>query len=228
MVAPTRTQRLPGASIGRTLARRRGMGTPKIFLLSPANAAGKRAAMLYRKDADFELARRLRRPEGAPLGEVFAFVSGLYFRGKLAYARRFGTAAPDRSASLVITTARGLLPSSTTITLEELEEFGRSPIDQRDPRYSTPLAADATRLRDELPDDAQVVLLGSIATSKYVELLLEILGDRLCFPERFVGMGDMQRGAAMLRAAESGVELPYVTALGAVRSRAAKKGSGSR
>ena len=179
--------------------------------------------MLFRKEADFDLARRLRLEEGASLGEVFAFVSGLYFRGKLAYARRFGMDDPGRSASLVITSARGLLPSSTEIRLHDLEEFGRSPIDARDPRYSTPLAADATRLNSQLREEAQIVLLGSIATSKYVELLVDVFGDRLCFPEAFVGMGDMQRGAAMLRAAESGVELTYVTARGAVRSRAAAK-----
>ena len=54
-----------------------------------------------------------------------------------------------------------------------------------------------------------------------MELLLDVAGDRLCFPEPFVGMGDMQRGSLMLRAASAGVPLPYVNAAGAVRSRAA-------
>src|SRR5262249_32645808 len=61
------------------------------------------------------------------------------------------------------------------------------------------------------------VLLGSIASDKYVELLLEILGQRLLFPVDFVGRGDMSRGGLMLRAARSGTELPYGPVQGAVR-----------
>ena len=62
---------------------------PRIFLLSPANCGGIRAKIVASPAATFDLATRLRSPAGAPLGEVFSFVSGLYFRGKLAYARRF-------------------------------------------------------------------------------------------------------------------------------------------
>src|SRR5207253_9073079 len=64
------------------------MARKRVFLLSPANCNGKRAQLTLREAADFDLARRLR-AEGAPLGELFSFVSGLYFRGKLAYALRF-------------------------------------------------------------------------------------------------------------------------------------------
>ena len=60
----------------------------RVFLLSPASTAGKRCQQLLSKRAEFELAVRLRL-EGASLGEVFSFLSALYFRGKLTYARAF-------------------------------------------------------------------------------------------------------------------------------------------
>src|SRR5438132_10431681 len=52
----------------------------RIFLLSPANISGERAKLLLRESAAFPLAQRLQ-SQGAPLGEVFSFISGLYFRG---------------------------------------------------------------------------------------------------------------------------------------------------
>ena len=45
--------------------------------------------MILSDRAQFAMAVRLRR-EGLPLGEIFSFISGLYFRGKLAYVRAFG------------------------------------------------------------------------------------------------------------------------------------------
>ena len=56
------------------------------------------------------------------------------------------------------------------------------------------------------------MLLGSIATGKYLDLLLPILGERLLFPRAFAGVGDMRRGAMLLRAAASGEELEYAAA----------------
>ena len=196
------------------------MTSPLVFLLSPAHCGGKRAAVLMREAADFDLARRLRSPEGAPLGEVFAFVSGLYFRGKVAYAERFAAPPPAVPGSLVITTHRGLLPADTLVHPADLEAFAAVPIDPRDPRYRVPLEADLARLAAESPADARFVLLGSVATAKYTELLLRLLGERLVFPEPFPGMGDMQRGALLLRAAREGEELPYLPVAGAVLSRA--------
>jgi hypothetical protein len=199
------------------------MPTPRIFLLSPAHCGGKRAAMLLRHGAEFELAERLRSPGGAPLGEVFAFLSGLYFRGKLAYAARFAAPPAGHASSLVITSNRGLLEPGTPVGPEELASFAAVPIDPRDPRYREPLAAEVELLARTAPPECRFILLGSIATAKYVELLLSFLGDRLCFPAPFVGMGDMQRGALLLRAAEAGEELPYLEAAGAVRSRGAAR-----
>jgi hypothetical protein len=61
------------------------------------------------------------------------------------------------------------------------------------------------------------VLLGSIASGKYVELLTSVLGRRLLFPGDFVGRGDMSRGGLMLRCAREGRELRYVALLDADR-----------
>ena len=203
------------------------MSTPRVFLLSPAHAGGKRAAMLFRREAAFDVAVRLRQPGGAPMGEVFSYISGLYFRGKLAYARAFDRAPGGVPGRLVITSGQGLVPPEQPMSLSDLSRYAATPIDLRDPRYAGPLRADAERLAAELPPGARIVLLGSVATSKYVELLLEVFGGSLCFPEPFVGIGDMQRGAMLLRAAEAGVELPYVSALGAVRSLAGVRGGRS-
>jgi hypothetical protein len=62
-----------------------------------------------------------------------------------------------------------------------------------------------------------VVLLGSIATGKYVDTLIESLGPRLLFPSDFVGRGDMSRGGLLLRSAREGRELDYIPVAGALR-----------
>jgi hypothetical protein len=194
------------------------MATPTIFLLSPANSGGKRAAMLVRPDAAFELAVRFR-GGGAPLGETFSFLSGLYFRGKMAYASRFAAVDPPLPGVLVITPCSGLLDVRTRIGPPELEAFSRTRVDPREPGYLEPLRTDARELADSLPPGARVVLLGSVATSRYLDPLLPSLRGRLFFPEPFLGMGDMQRGSLMLRAAASGEELPYVPAERALAGR---------
>jgi hypothetical protein len=182
-----------------------GVHPGRIFLLSPAFAGGKRAAILFNPAADFPLARRLHHGEGITLGEAFSFMSGLYFRGKLAYVRRF---AADPGDAWVITTNRGLMSPDRFVTVNELKEFGTVEIDADDDRYRVPLLS---HLR-QLDSSAPVVLLGSVATSKYLAPLTEELGDRLFYPSQFVGRGDMSRGALMLRAAESGEELDCVRA----------------
>ena len=183
---------------------------PRVFLLSPANCNGIRAKQLLSPRATFELADKLRTPPGAALGEVFAFISGLYFRGKLAYARAFTPTA------LVITPTRGLLPIETAITRELIEEFASVDIASGGERYRAPLERDLVQVANFTPK-LEFVLLGSIASGKYVEILLEHLGDRLLFPETFIGRGDMSRGGVMLRAARQGEELTYIKAAGAVR-----------
>lgn len=183
----------------------------RIFLLSPAYAGGQRAQMIMSERAQFDLARRLRSDDPPTLGEVFTFLSGLYFRGKLAYANAFS------SAAFVITPNRGLLPVDVPIGLEELRAFAEVDIDEDDPRYRKPLVRDVKKLGGTLPGETQVVLLGSIASGKYVDVLLDHFGERLLFPADFVGRGDMSRGGLLLRCAVDGCELNYIPVAGAVR-----------
>ena len=115
----------------------------RVFLLSPANVAGKRARMLLSPEATFELAQRLRMYDGVTLGEAFAFMSGLYFRGKLAHACAFARPPIDGKGVLVITSNRGLVSADAIVTPEELEAFSDVPIDARDQRYTEPLIRDS-------------------------------------------------------------------------------------
>ena len=178
--------------------------------------------MVMSERAQFALARQLRAPEGAPLGDVFSFVSGLYFRGKLAYARRFARPpdpTDDVSAGgvLVITPNAGVRSADTAVTLESLRAFADVAIDLRNAAYRAPLERGARALLDAIGPECEVVLLGSIASGKYVELLQPIFGNKLMFPPAFVGRGDMSRGGLMLRCVTAGLELDYTPIAGAVR-----------
>lgn len=190
----------------------------RIFLLSPAYAGGLRAQMILSSRAQFDLARRLQSRERATIGEVFAFLSGLYFRGKLAYANAF--ARPQRGVSgvLVITPTRGLIDASRKISLNDLREFAEVDIHENDPRYREPLERDARRIARKLTGACEVILLGSVATGKYVDVLIENFQERLRFPADFVGRGDMSRGGLMLRCAIDNKELAYIPVAGAVRN----------
>jgi hypothetical protein len=189
----------------------------RIFLLSPAYAGGKRAQMIMSERGQFDLARRLRSDDRPTLGEVFTFLSGLYFRGKLAYASVFAQPAPKTSGVLVITPTRGLVPAASPIGIEDLRDFGTVDIDEDDPRYRGPLERDVKKLVRKLTADCEVVLLGSVATGKYVDILLMHFGKRLRFPAEFVGRGDMSRGGLLLRSAVDRIELDYISVAGAVR-----------
>jgi hypothetical protein len=181
--------------------------TARVFLLSPAHCGGRRAAILLRPGASSPLALRLRSGT-LTLGEAFSFMSGLYFRGKLAYAQAFGQ-GPD-AESLVITPTRGLQQPDTLVTVALLEEFAGTDIAAGDRRYRAPLERDLADLSTRLADVARVILLGSIASDKYVDVLAPVLGERLHYPPSFIGRGDMSRGGLLLRSAASGVELEYV------------------
>ena len=188
----------------------------RVFVLSPADCSGTRARMLRGEAADHELARRLRGPQGAELGEVFAFVSSLYFRGKLAYARAFAR-APDGHAGIhVITPCDGLMSPEAAIRVRDIERFGRVDVDPDEGRYSRPLLRDL-RVLAPAWSETEVVLLGSVASRKYADLLAPVLGPRLLFPSDFVGRGDMSRGGLMLRCVREGRELSYVPLVGAER-----------
>lgn len=189
----------------------------KVYLLSPASSSGRRAEILLNERATFDLAVRIRSNAGATLGEVFSFLSGLYFRGKLAYAQAFETRGAAQPGHFVITPTRGLMRSVSRITAVDLREFAEVPIDVAEPRYRRPLERDVKRLAGRLGPAAQVVLLGSIATDKYVEVLQASFGERLLFPAAFVGRGDMSRGGLLLRAVDEGRPLEYLPVATAIR-----------
>ena len=172
--------------------------------------------MILRDQAQFPLARQLREKSGAPIADVFTFLSGLYFRGKIAYANAFARSARGTPDVVVITPTRGLIDARTRIRLDDLREFAAVDIHKSDPRYRLPIERDARRLATKLPAQSEVILLGSIATGKYVDVLLASFGDRLRFPAEFVGRGDMSRGGLMLRCAADGQELSYIPVAGAI------------
>ncbi|HEX2218440.1 MAG TPA: hypothetical protein VHG35_06520 [Gemmatimonadales bacterium] len=188
---------------------------PRVFLLSPAHSGGKRAALLLREEASFPLAVRLREPDGVPLGEAFSFLSGLYFRGKLTYASRFARPPAGVEGVQVITANRGLAAAETRVRPAELRAFGSVDIQSDDPQYRDPLVRDVARLAEH--PTLELILLGSVATGKYVDVLLDVVGERLLFPTDFVGRGDMSRGALLLRSAREGRELSYEPVAGALR-----------
>jgi len=194
------------------------MATTRVFLLSPAYCSGRRATMLLRPEADFQLARQL----GAgtlTLGAAFSFMSGLYFRGKLSYAQAFGRPTASRTSTLIITPTRGLQAPDTRVTAAILREFASGEVDVDDARYRAALERDVRMLSRRVGDDARVVLLGSVATGKYVDILSPLLGGRLCYPASFIGRGDMSRGGLLLRSVEAGTELDYVPIEAGVRPR---------
>jgi hypothetical protein len=200
----------------------RGASPSRVFLLSPAHLGGKRAGLLLREQAAFPLAIRLREPGGVALGEAFSFLSGLYFRGKLAYATRFARPPAGVAGVQVITANRGLVPADAPVSPAELRAFGAVDIRADDPRYRGPLVRDVERLAGE--PGLELVLLGSVATGKYVDVLLDVVGERLLFPIEFAGRGDMSRGALLLRAAREGRELIYEPVAGALARRRPRTG----
>ncbi len=160
------------------------------------------------------MARQLRH-QGAPLGEVFAWLSALYFRGKLTYARAFGGSPGGLPGSLVMAPGAGLRSPDTRIWSDDLRAMGT--VDIESEAFVGPLRRDAALVDRAYGPDARVVLLGSIATNKYLATLLDVFGARLLFPATFVGRGDMSRGGLLLRSARSGEELVYTPVDGARR-----------
>jgi hypothetical protein len=194
-------------------------GMSRVFLLSPANCGGRRAEQVLSPGARSALAAELRSPRGATLGELFSFVSGLYFRGKLAYASRFAQ-PPDPANPLVgagvhvITPTAGLRTPDTRVTQAAVRAFARGDVDASNVLYRRPLESSAAALLAAIGPDCDIVLLGSIASPKYIGILTAVFGRRLSFPAEFVGRGDMSRGGLLLRQARAGVELAYLPVVG--------------
>jgi hypothetical protein len=178
----------------------------RVFVLSPASLRGRRAATWLDRAAERS------RDFGTPtLAELMSRVSPLYFRGKYEYARRFARPAGGEPGIYVITATRGLWPAATRVTPAQTLALAAGTIDPEDPAYLRPLVRSGRRLLRRLGSDVQVVLLGSLATEKYLRPLQEIFGSRLCYPDALVGRGSLSRGALLLRAARQGRELSYTT-----------------
>ncbi len=190
--------------------------TRRVFVLSPANCSGERAQLLLRERSSFLQAEQVRSAEGLPLGDLFSFVSGLYFRSKLAYARTFAHPPAGAPGVHIITPTRGLRLPHEPVTLELLREFGSVNIKEDDVRYRSPFERDARELSLLIGENTELVLLGSIATRKYLDVLSQIFQDRLRFPAEFVGRGDMSRGGLLLRCLQEGRELHYISCSSAV------------
>lgn len=199
----------------------------RLFVLSPANCNGLRARCVLKKNSRSDLAKRLR-GNGMPLGEIFSFLSMLYFRGKLAYAEAFARPPTDWPGILIITPTAGLLPHDALVRLPKLRGFGRVPIHVKNQRYRSALQRTAKKLAGETGSDCEVVLLGSIASGKYLDILVPIFGSRLRVPAEFIGRGDMSRGGLMLRCVREKRELSYIDAavLSAPKRRPARSKRG--
>jgi hypothetical protein len=148
---------------------------------------------------------------------VFSFVSGLYFRGKATYAARFGRAPEGMPGAMVISAGGGLRPLDEPITPEHLRAWADVAVDARNHAFTRPLLRDAEALERAHGATTRFVLLGSVATDKYVRPLTLVFGDHLLFPPDFIGRGDMSRGALLLRAAREGRELAYESVEAAAR-----------
>ena len=193
------------------------MSSHRVFLLSPARCGGRRAALLFGDRAAFALADRVR-AESATLGEVFSFLSGLYFRGKLAYAETFAQPPRGVARALVITPCEGLRPAREPVSISRLRRFAEVPVALENDEYLEPLVRDLAALARRIGPDCEVVLLGSIASGKYVDPALRVFGRNLLFPREFVGRGDMSRGGLLLRSVAEERELPYVAVLESTRT----------
>lgn len=189
----------------------------RVFILSPARSDGVRARFLFNPKTSIAMGQEMQAGIKQPIGKVFSFLSGLYFRGKIAYAEKFSRPADEGVGAWVITSNRGLLPLHAEIGLDDLKSFSLTPIASGESRYEIPLRRDLAKLVASEPVTTEFVLLGSVSTDKYVQALLAAFGKRLLFPSDFVGRGDMSRGGLMLRHSREQKELSYAVLATAVR-----------
>src|SRR5262249_15916514 len=132
--------------------------------------------------------------------------------GKLAYARAFARPPVPGAGIFVITPTRGLVSCDAAIRGSTLRGFARVPVDKNHRLYRRSLVMTARALSTIIGADCEVVLLGSLASGKYLDLLTGIFGARLRVPADFIGLGDMSRGGLMLRCVREGRELEYIAA----------------
>ena len=191
--------------------------TPRIFLLSPARLDGKRAHLLFHPVTMFPEARALHSTAGAPIGEIFAFLSGLYFRGKLAYAEAF--ARPPlglNSGVFVITPNRGLLNPSVRMTVDDLARLAKTEIDPSAKEFRKNPPAGRQSPRADAWPARRAHSAGQHRTRKYIDVLLSTFPQELLFPAVFVGRGDMSPGGLMLSCVDAHMELAYLPIRGAI------------
>jgi hypothetical protein len=180
----------------------------KVFLISPATAHGPRALSLRRPDASSVLARRLRE-EGVPLGDVFSFLSGLYFRGKLEYARAFAREPDEQTGGVrIITMTDGLVSPDALISRRDLDRYAECT--EGVTAALSSLKETALAFSERIGATADIILLGSVGTGKYTDLLAPIFGERLLFPRDVLHIGQLARGALFLKRARERHELEYV------------------
>jgi hypothetical protein len=85
--------------------------------------------------------------------------------------------------------------------------------------YRAALRRSAKELLTQIGTDCEIVLLGSVATGKYLDILAPIFGTRLRVPAEFVGLGDMARGGLLLRCVRENRQLNYVEVASVLRSQ---------
>lgn len=199
-----------------------------VFLLSPANLSGTRARQMISPRAMSAAGIAYRSQDGVRIADAFTFMSALYFRGKHAYVRAFAAPHPRiGETAYVIAPGYGLVTLDWRLDQEKMKKLARTKIDVRSRAYTAPLRRACRELESKLEPEDIVVLLGSVASGKYVDVLEPIFGARLRFPRIFAGMGDMQRGSVMLKAAAAKRELEYVD-LTHARHRVKERGESAK
>ena len=156
----------------------------------PTAAAGARQQVLSPQAAFAARRGSCARAQGAPLGDVFTFVSGLYFRGKLAYARRFASPPEPRIRRRLGRARhhaeRRAPQPETPVTRRRAARLRRRRRRSRPTRATGGRSSGArARWLREIGADCEVVLLGSIASPKYVDVLLDDLRRAPAVPDRF-------------------------------------------
>ncbi|MEP6692288.1 MAG: hypothetical protein ABJD07_14095 [Gemmatimonadaceae bacterium] len=183
----------------------------RIFILSPATAHGKKGRVLLEHPPRTPVAKELRE-HGMPIGSVFRYLSGLYFNGKLAYARAFAQPpASMREGVYILTTTDGLVPAETRISTADLERFAGAELGN--PAGRAALDASARELARAMGNACDIVFLGSVAGDKYTGLLEPVFRDRLIFPRELLNRGQLARGALLLTCVIEERELDYAPVL---------------
>lgn len=186
------------------------MTRPRIFLLSPATAHGARAKTLLAPEPRSPVATQLASADGMPLGQIFTYLSGLYFNGKLTYARHYSTPPPSlgRTGIYIITMTDGILTPEHRIGLDDLQRYAAAEKQTEDGRRA--LETSARALAETIGPRCDVVFMGSVASDKYTAIIEPVFGRRLLFPPELVGRGQLGRGALLFRCVRENRELDYV------------------